>query len=158
MVSTPDERDSSDPSPDTPEPERERLWNIPNQLTVARLILSVVFFVILALENHGKTFDKFGPMKINLLLNISIVVFVLAVITDFLDGYLARKWKLTSTFGRIADPFADKIVVCGAFIMLTGVTPTWWSPGSRSSSYSASFWYRAFAAFSNLTAWLSGPS
>ena len=61
-------------------------------------------------------------MSEKLLITI-IAVFVLTVVTDFLDGYLARKWKLTSTFGRIADPFADKIVVCGAFIMLTGVTP-----------------------------------
>ena len=96
---------------------RESLWNIPNQLTIARLILSVVFFVILALETHG----AFGAGQIKPALNISAFVFVLAVVTDFLDGYLARKWKLTSTFGRIADPFADKIVVCGGFVMLTGV-------------------------------------
>ena len=97
---------------------RETVWNIPNQLTIARLLLSVVFFVLLALETHG----TFGGES-QLILNISLLIFVLAVITDFLDGYLARKWKLTSTFGRIADPFADKIVVCGGFVMLTGVAP-----------------------------------
>ena len=102
---------------------RRAIWNIPNQLTMARLVLSVVFFVLLALQNHGKTFGTFEAHKINLVLNLSLVVFVLAVITDLLDGYLARKWGLVSTFGRIADPFADKIVVCGGFIMLTGVTP-----------------------------------
>lgn len=99
------------------------IWNIPNQLTMARLLLSVVFFVLLALQNHGKTFGTFEAHKINLVLNLSLAVFVFAVITDLLDGYLARKWGLVSTFGRIADPFADKIVVCGGFIMLTGVTP-----------------------------------
>ncbi len=96
---------------------RESIWNIPNQLTVARLILSVVFFVLLALETHG----TFVLWQIKPVLNLAILVFVLAVVTDFLDGYLARKWELTSTFGRIADPFADKIVVCGGFVMLTGV-------------------------------------
>jgi len=98
-------------------PTRESIWNIPNQLTIARLVLSVVFFVLLALETHG-TF-LFGGIKP--ILNVAVAVFVLAVVTDFLDGYLARKWELTSTFGRIADPFADKIVVCGGFVMLTGV-------------------------------------
>ena len=96
---------------------RESIWNIPNQLTVARLILSVVFFVLLALETHG----TFVLWQIKPVLNLAILVFVLAVVTDFLDGYLARKWELTSTFGRIADPFAAKIVVCGGFVMLTGV-------------------------------------
>jgi CDP-diacylglycerol--glycerol-3-phosphate 3-phosphatidyltransferase len=104
-------------------PLRETVWNIPNQLTIARLLLSVVFFVLLALETH----ESSSPF----ILNVSLVIFALAIITDFLDGYLARKWKLTSTFGRIADPFADKIVVCGAFVMLTGVAPelvdTWFA-------------------------------
>lgn len=104
-------------------PLRETVWNIPNQLTIARLLLSVVFFVLLALESH----ESYSPF----ILNVSLVIFALAMITDFLDGYLARKWKLTSTFGRIADPFADKIVVCGAFVMLTGVAPelvdTWFA-------------------------------
>ena len=95
---------------------RESIFNIPNQLTVARLLLSVVFFVLLALVTHG-----YFPERKYIVLNLSILVFVLAVVTDFLDGYLARKWELTSTFGRIADPFADKIVICGGFVMLTGL-------------------------------------
>jgi len=98
---------------------RESIWNLPNQLTIARLLLSVVFFVLLGLETHG----AFVIGQVKPVLNISIAVFVLAVVTDFLDGYLARKWELTSTFGRIADPFADKIVVCGGFVMLIGVSP-----------------------------------
>ena len=100
-----------------------RIWNLPNQLTIARLILSVVFFVLLAMETHGEIRNTLVQGRIKILLNASIAVFLLAVITDFLDGYLARKWGLVSTFGRIADPFADKIVVCGGFIMLTGVAP-----------------------------------
>jgi len=121
------------PSPASPNPGdkdagRGNIMNIPNQLTLARLLLSVVFFVLLALENHGKTFDTYTEYKINLVLNLSLAVFILAVITDFLDGYLARKWGLVSTFGRIADPFADKIVVCGGFIMLIGVQPRFVEP------------------------------
>jgi len=112
-------RESQDSDPRTPEtPAGAGTRNLPNQLTVARLVLSVVFFVLLALATHG----SFQEDK-RLALNISSLIFVLAVITDFLDGYLARKWHLTSTFGRIADPFADKIVICGGFVMLTGVAP-----------------------------------
>jgi CDP-diacylglycerol--glycerol-3-phosphate 3-phosphatidyltransferase len=97
----------------------QSIWNLPNQLTVARLVLSVIFFILLGIETHV----SFYPGKISVILNVSILVFLLAVVTDFLDGYLARKWGLVSTFGRIADPFADKIVVCGGFVMLIGVSP-----------------------------------
>ena len=110
---------TNEPPSRKPEERRERatIWHLPNQLTIARLILSVIFFVVLAFETHG-TRDVAGQV----LLNIAFVLFVCAVITDFLDGYLARRWSLTSTFGRIADPFADKIVICGGFVMLTGIT------------------------------------
>ena len=96
-----------------------RFLSIPNQLTLARLALSVVFFVLLGLEEHG----VFGATSRSFILNIANLVFVLAVTTDFLDGYLARRWRLVSNFGRIADPFVDKIVICGGFIMLIGVAP-----------------------------------
>ncbi len=112
---------TNDPPPsraseNSPERESETIWHLPNQLTVARLVLSVVFFVVLALESHGAL-----DVDRQIILNTAFVLFVCAVITDFLDGYLARRWGLTSTFGRIADPFADKIVICGGFVMLTGI-------------------------------------
>ncbi len=114
--------DPGKPTRETPpreagEEEPATIWHLPNQLTVARLVLSVIFFVVLAFESHG-TVD----VSSQALLNIAFVLFVCAVITDVLDGYLARRWGLTSTFGRIADPFADKIVICGGFVMLTGIT------------------------------------
>jgi CDP-diacylglycerol--glycerol-3-phosphate 3-phosphatidyltransferase len=99
-------------------PGSRNLLNIPNQLTILRLVLSVVFFVLLGLLGHG-TFAGSGQ---GLVLNLSAALFVLAVATDFLDGFLARRWGLVSTFGRIADPFVDKIVICGGFIMLIGVS------------------------------------
>jgi CDP-diacylglycerol--glycerol-3-phosphate 3-phosphatidyltransferase len=87
-------------------------WNLPNRLTVGRLVLAIVFFSLLALYEpasggHG-------------LLNVCMVLFVLAGVTDMLDGYLARKWNLTSAFGRVTDPFVDKVLICGAFALLTG--------------------------------------
>ncbi len=88
-------------------------WNIPNQLTIGRVFLSVAFFVLLGCYVADTTA---GPW----LLNAAFIVFVVAGITDFLDGYLARKLNQTSTFGRIVDPFVDKVLVVGAFAMLAG--------------------------------------
>ena len=54
------------------------------------------------------------------MLNIAFVLYIIAGITDVLDGYFARKWEITSAFGRILDPVMDKILVVGGFIMLAG--------------------------------------
>ena len=80
--------------------------NLPNLLTFSRLILAVVFFVFLAV----------GWFK------TSLVLFIIAASTDWLDGYLARKLGETTTLGRILDPFVDKVIVLGAFIFLLPVT------------------------------------
>lgn len=99
------------------------VWNLPNQLTIARVVLSVVFFVLLAFDRGTTVPSGIAGLRIDLLLDAALVVFVLAVLTDSLDGYLARKYKLVSSFGRIADPFADKMLICGGFVMLIGVAP-----------------------------------
>jgi CDP-diacylglycerol--glycerol-3-phosphate 3-phosphatidyltransferase len=52
--------------------------------------------------------------------NVAIVFFILAAVTDAFDGYLARRWHVESTFGRIMDPFCDKVLILGAFIYLAG--------------------------------------
>lgn len=89
-------------------------WKIPNQLTVGRMILAGGFFVLVGLYEPG------APGRNWWLLNAAFVVYIIAGITDVLDGYLARKLHLTSAFGRIADPFVDKVLVVGAFVMLAG--------------------------------------
>jgi len=89
------------------------IWSIPNQLTIGRIVLAAGFFVLVGLYEQG---SPNGPW----LLNAALAVYIVAGITDVLDGYLARKLKLTSAFGRIADPFVDKVLVVGAFVMLTG--------------------------------------
>ena len=88
-------------------------WKLPNQLTVGRIGLAAGFFVLVGLYEHGAS----GSAA---LLNAAFVVYIIAGITDVLDGYLARKLNLTSAFGRIVDPFVDKVLVVGAFVMLTG--------------------------------------
>ena len=88
-------------------------WKLPNQLTIARIGLAGAFFVLLGL------YDASSPNSA-LLMNAAFVLYIVAGITDVLDGYFARKWKITSAFGRIADPFVDKVLVVGAFVMLAG--------------------------------------
>jgi CDP-diacylglycerol---glycerol-3-phosphate 3-phosphatidyltransferase len=88
-------------------------WKLPNQLTVGRMVLSIAFFVLLGMYEQGTECGRW-------LLNAAFVVYIVAGITDVLDGYFARKWNLTSAFGRILDPVMDKILVVGAFVMLAG--------------------------------------
>ncbi|MHC4590858.1 MAG: CDP-alcohol phosphatidyltransferase family protein, partial [Planctomycetota bacterium] len=64
--------------------------------------------------------------------HIAVWLFILAAITDSLDGYLARKWDVTSTFGRIMDPFCDKVLILGGFIYMAGprfLVPEWVEAG-----------------------------
>jgi CDP-diacylglycerol---glycerol-3-phosphate 3-phosphatidyltransferase len=79
-----------------------RVFNLPNQLTTLRLILSVILFGFLAAEWYWTSF----------------VLFVVAAGTDWLDGYYARKYGMVTTLGRILDPFADKVIICGTFMFL----------------------------------------
>src|SRR5699024_927066 len=87
--------------------------NIPNQLTVLRLVLAAVFFVVL---NQY----RYATNQPGWIILVAIAVFILAVLTDLLDGHLARKWHVESTFGGIMDPFCDKVLIIGAFIYLAG--------------------------------------
>lgn len=89
--------------------------NIPNLLTLGRIVLIPVFILILCIWNSVAGHA------------VAAVVFALASITDYLDGYLARKWKVVTNFGKFADPLADKMLVMIAFIMLVelGMVPAW---------------------------------
>lgn len=86
--------------------------NIPNLLTMLRLVLAAAFFAILAIY-------QFDNDQYTLLLP-AIVLFIAAAITDAMDGYYARKWHVESKFGRIMDPFCDKVLILGALCFLAG--------------------------------------
>ena len=86
------------------------LLYIPNILTFARLVLTLVFLVMLLYSPVPYTQSN------AFFLDIAFVVFVVAGITDIVDGSIARKLGVTSKFGRMMDPLVDKILVCGAFI------------------------------------------
>jgi phosphatidylglycerophosphate synthase len=88
-------------------------WRLPNQLTVGRIALAGAFFALLGV------YEPLEPWG-SAVLNAALVIYLVAGVTDVLDGYLARKMNLTSAFGRIADPFVDKVLVVGAFAMMTG--------------------------------------
>ena len=91
--------------------------HIPNALTVLRLVLAAGFFAALS----GYRYPAAGEAaEGQILANLAILIFIAAAITDALDGYFARRWEVVSTFGRIMDPFCDKVLVLGAFVYLAG--------------------------------------
>jgi CDP-diacylglycerol---glycerol-3-phosphate 3-phosphatidyltransferase len=83
-------------------PTRPRVFNLPNQLTLARFVLALVLFALIPLEEWSWC----------------LVVFAVAAVTDYLDGYLARLHNLHSTLGRNLDPLVDKVLMCGVYISL----------------------------------------
>ena len=82
---------------------------LPNMLTASRLGMAVIFFAVLSVPNISEN----QPAML-----VGAIVFIIAALTDALDGHLARRWKAISIFGRVMDPFADKVLVLGAFVML----------------------------------------
>jgi CDP-diacylglycerol--glycerol-3-phosphate 3-phosphatidyltransferase len=85
------------------------MWKwVPNILTFMRLGLTVVFLLMVLYSPRVAGRSSF--------LDVAFVLFVVAGLTDMVDGYIARRWNATSKFGRMIDPLVDKILVCGAFI------------------------------------------
>ena len=90
--------------------------NLPNKLTVLRVIM-VPFFVFFMLSDVGGAANKW----------IALVLFIVASLTDMLDGKIARKYNLVTNFGKFMDPLADKLLVCSAMICLVDLKliPVW---------------------------------
>src|SRR3954453_15268965 len=100
------------------------VWNVPNVLTIARLVPSVIWFVTL-------TLGWFLP---------SLVLFAIAAGTDWGDGFYARRYGEITQLGRILDPFADKIILCGTFTFLAAVPPVQLKHGLNSSASEVWAW------------------
>lgn len=97
--------------------------NLPNKITMARIVLSIllIIFLIFPFDLCGVTFPSyvwFGKMTISLQYIIGGVVFLIASLTDSLDGYLARSRNLVTDFGKVMDAIADKMLVNGILIVL----------------------------------------
>ena len=91
--------------------------NLPNKLTVLRVIMVPFFVVFMLIPSLGAAANKY----------IALALFCIASFTDFLDGHLARKHNLVTNFGKFMDPLADKLLVCSALICLSslGKLATW---------------------------------
>ncbi len=81
--------------------------NLPNKLTVLRVCM-IPFFVVFLLTDWGGEAGNY----------IALAIFILASVTDLLDGFIARKYHLVTNFGKFMDPLADKLLVCAAMICL----------------------------------------
>lgn len=88
--------------------------NLPNRLTLFR-VCTIPFFVIFMEFDIFSGFDKY----------IAVALFIIASITDALDGHIARKYNLVTNFGKFMDPLADKLLVAAALICLNGRIPAW---------------------------------
>ncbi len=90
--------------------------NLPNQLTMLRIIL-IPFFVFFLLTNFADPYSDW----------IALAIFIVASLTDLLDGKIARKYNLVTNFGKFMDPLADKLLVCSALICLVDIKriPCW---------------------------------
>ncbi len=105
---------------------------VPNVLTGSRVVMATVFFVVLTYWRYDGSAAARG--QTDWWLNFAAALFIVAGLTDILDGYLARRWGAESAFGRIMDPFADKILVVGALVFLAG--PDFWVPLERHKGFS----------------------
>ena len=85
--------------------------NLPNKLTILRVLMIPVFLVFLMTDVAGEN----GKW-------IAVAIFIIASLTDFLDGYIARKYNLVSNFGKFMDPLADKLLVLSALICMIEYT------------------------------------
>ncbi|MGN8026128.1 CDP-diacylglycerol--glycerol-3-phosphate 3-phosphatidyltransferase [Microbacterium sp. 22242] len=92
---------------------------LPNAITVARIPLAIIFFVLLLL---GGT-DGLPHLALRW---VAAALFILAISTDWVDGYLARRYDLVSDFGKLWDPIADKLLTGAGFIGLALLGEVWW--------------------------------
>ncbi|MBU9788106.1 CDP-diacylglycerol--glycerol-3-phosphate 3-phosphatidyltransferase [Lentilactobacillus sp. IMAU92037] len=100
--------------------------NLPNKLTIFRIILIPFFILILAVPIFSGSVTIAGTVIGNARW-VATIIFIVASLTDFLDGQIARRRHLVTNFGKFADPLADKMLVMTAFIFLVeiGEVPAW---------------------------------
>ena len=82
--------------------DKSKVFNVPNKISAARLVLSILVCALIPLKFYW----------------VALVLFLIAAGTDWLDGWYARKYNLVTKLGRVLDPFCDKVLICGTFILL----------------------------------------
>jgi len=108
------------------ETKKKKGMNLPNKITCARLVLSVLVLVILCFpweavglsEAKRTTEPIFGVQAVDITIIIAGILFIIGSVTDFLDGYIARKYNIITDFGKVMDAIADKVLVNGVLIVL----------------------------------------
>ncbi|KAB8138800.1 CDP-diacylglycerol--glycerol-3-phosphate 3-phosphatidyltransferase [Gracilibacillus oryzae] len=100
--------------------------NIPNKITISRIMLIPIFIIVLSFPFDWGTIS-IGATDLPLAHFIAVIIFAIASATDWLDGYYARKYNLVTNLGKFLDPMADKLLVSAAFILLIelGLAPAW---------------------------------
>ena len=119
-MSLPSPSPDTDPSPHRPQPvppiqdEMAEIWNLPNRLTLLRIFLVPFLVAVLLTKFTGSEY-------------VGLAIFLLAAITDFFDGYFARRMKKVTRLGTLLDPIADKLLMSAAFISLVelGLAKAW---------------------------------
>jgi CDP-diacylglycerol--glycerol-3-phosphate 3-phosphatidyltransferase len=102
--------------------------NLPNLITLSRLVITAGVFVCLEAARvcepslvHGEGYENASGEIVRVdrtLVWVGFTLFLVAAVTDFVDGWLARRWNMVTAFGRVADPFADKVLVAGTMVLL----------------------------------------
>ena len=103
--------------------DKKKGMNLPNKITCVRLVISIVVLIILCIPwgNLGvewPVFNVLGVENVNLKYIVAGVLFAIGSFTDFLDGFIARKYNLVTDFGKVMDAIADKVLVNGVLIIL----------------------------------------
>lgn len=91
--------------------------NLPNKITISRIFLIPIFIIILTIPVNWGEWD-IGAATLPVTHFVAGLIFIIASLTDWLDGYIARKYNLITNMGKFLDPLADKLLVSAAFILL----------------------------------------
>ena len=103
--------------------EKKKGMNLPNKITCVRLVMSAIVLIILCMPwsnfgFHWRVYNILGVENVNLKYIVCGVLFMIGSITDFLDGFIARKYNMVTDFGKVMDAIADKVLVNGVLIIL----------------------------------------
>ncbi|MDY0405815.1 CDP-diacylglycerol--glycerol-3-phosphate 3-phosphatidyltransferase [Virgibacillus sp. 179-BFC.A HS] len=100
--------------------------NVPNRITLSRILLIPIFIILMSINVDWGSWD-IGENNLPVIHFVAGLLFIIASMTDWIDGYYARKYHLVTNLGKFMDPLADKLLVAAALILLVemGVAPAW---------------------------------